>query len=75
MKTEKLLWLTSSAYIFYDVIYLQKIQSNKTNATWVAITGATGAIGFDYACEFAKHGFNVLFIIRNADKANEKISN
>ena len=68
-------WLTNFCIHFLRCnLNLQRIYGNKTSNTWVAITGATGGLGFDYACEFAKRGFNILFIIRNLDKANEKIS-
>lgn len=56
---------------------LQKIYGNGStgsSATWVAVTGPTGSLGLDYCREFAKRGFNILFIARNETKAEAKIS-
>lgn len=38
------------------------------NKSWVGITGATGAIGFSYCKAYARRGFNILMIARNAEK-------
>lgn len=40
-----------------------------SNTSWVAITGATGEIGFSYCKHFAELGFNILLIVRNEEKA------
>ena len=39
--------------------------------TYTLITGASGGIGRELACEFARHGHNLVLVARSADKLEE----
>ena len=53
----------------------QRYGSKIHDSSWVAITGATGSLGFSYCKQWAQRGFNIVMIARNPDKADKAMSN